>query len=110
MTANEDPMRWKLRSDIEEPKCVISNTDKENTDPKRAMPRRETDAPSRDNFLREKVDPRCKKSKMDRDEPTRVKHLRDIEAPRWENSMTDRENSDPILAMPNNDTDAPKRP
>jgi hypothetical protein len=46
-TAIAEPKRAKLLMEIEDPKCVNSITDNENTEPNLAMPKRETVEPSR---------------------------------------------------------------
>jgi len=58
-----EPIRQKLRKDIEEPKCKKSNIDMD--DPSRVMPKTDIADPNRRKLLMDIVDPICVKSKSD---------------------------------------------
>jgi hypothetical protein len=77
-----DPKRAKLLRDNEEARCVESITERENSDPNRAMPNTDTAEPKRAKPLSDKDAPRCKKSMTDTEDPTREKDLIDKVEPR----------------------------
>jgi hypothetical protein len=59
------PKRANDRSDNELPKCTKSNTDIENTEPRRAKPCTDTELPTRPNDRSDNELPKCKKSNTD---------------------------------------------
>lgn len=81
-TDTVEPKRAKLRKANEDPKCTMSRTDSENTEPNRAKPSTDTAEPIRAKLLSESDEPRCKKSSTDSEEPTRRKDLSDKADPR----------------------------
>jgi hypothetical protein len=57
MTANEEPRRAKFLNDNDAASVVISITDSENREPRRANPNNDTELPKRLNDLNDKVAP-----------------------------------------------------
>jgi hypothetical protein len=65
----EDPKREKLLKDRDEPRLVLSKTDRENRDPKRETP------------ITDKVEPRRAKPRSDKEEPTCEKSIKETVDP-----------------------------
>jgi hypothetical protein len=65
--------------DMDEPKLLLSSTDREKIDPTRAMPNKDTAEPSRTKARNDKDDPICRKSNTDNADPKRANVLRDSE-------------------------------
>jgi hypothetical protein len=53
-----EPRRTNDLKDSEEPRCVKSSTDNENTEPNLAKPRRDTEDPKRANDLSDSEEPK----------------------------------------------------
>jgi hypothetical protein len=71
-TESEAPNRTKLLMAIEEPRCTISKTDRENTDPSLDNPSNDTEDPRRLKDLRDIDEPSDVKSNNAKVEPRRT--------------------------------------
>jgi len=68
-TDRDAPKRAKLLSASEDPRLVISITDRENRDPNRATPKTDRVEPRRATLRSESDIPRCEPSNTEGDEP-----------------------------------------